>query len=189
MLSQSKPGARNRLQRGLSAAALAAAIAFTSTPIRAQNAEFGARLQALEDEAEIRYLLDHYMDLLGAADWDNYVLLFAEDGELQMDEGTRRGRQDIKERMSAATARMAGAATGQPRRQRADMLSNIRVRVDGNVATAQSRFTMLGESADGSFHVTGSGIYSDTWVRANGSWLIKSRKVDWDMLRGASPAD
>jgi 3-phenylpropionate/cinnamic acid dioxygenase small subunit len=186
MLSLSILDARTRLLRGLSAASLAAAIAFVWTPAGAQDAELAVRLQALEDEAEIRYLLDHYMDLLGAADWDNYVLLFAEDGELQMDEGTRRGREDIKNRMSAASARMAGAAADQVRRQRAEMLSNIRVPVDGDKATARSRFTMLGESADGSFHFTGSGIYADTWVRGNGGWLIQSRKVDWDLLRGAS---
>ena len=159
------------------------------TSALAQSAAVGARLTALEDESEIRYLLDHYMDVLGAADWDAYVQLFTEDGELVMAEGTRRGRQDIKERMAGATARMAAASTGQPVRRRAELLSNIRVRVDGDTASAQSRFTFIGEAADGSFHVTGSGLYSDTWERGSDDvWRIKSRTVDYDMLRGATPA-
>jgi hypothetical protein len=38
----------------------------------------------------------------------------------------------------------------------------------------------------GTFRVRGSGIYSDTWVRENGVWLIKYRKVDWDLLFSAA---
>ena len=49
----------------------------------------------------------------------------------------------------------------------------------------RSRFTFLGEQPDGTFRVTGSGIYSDTWVREEGEWRIKSRTVDWDLLAGA----
>src|SRR3954470_24847593 len=55
-------------------------------------------------------------------------------------------------------------------------------------ATARSRFTFLGEQPDGTFRVTGSGIYTDSWVREDGEWRIKSRTVDWDLLAGASAA-
>lgn len=170
----------------LPAAAIAATLV-ASAPVAAQRASLEARLDQLEAESEIRYLLDRYMDLLGARDWDNYVLMFAEDGELHMDEGVRKGRADIHERMATASARMAAAASGRPRRQSADVLSNIRVDVDGDTASARSRFTMLGENEDGSFHVTGSGLYLDTWIRVDGEWKIEQRTVAWDMLRGASP--
>ena len=53
-------------------------------------------------------------------------------------------------------------------------------------ATAKSRFTFLGEQEDGSFRVTGSGIYTDKWIREEGEWRIARRSVSWDLLAGAS---
>jgi uncharacterized protein (TIGR02246 family) len=180
---------KSRLSWLSAIAGLVAIGCLAATSVSAQSSAVEARLQALEDESEIRYLLDHYMDVLGAADWDAYVALFTEDGELVMSEGTRRGRDDIKERMAGATARMAVSSSGQPARRRAELLSNIRVKVEGDTASAQSRFTFLGEDADGSFRVTGSGLYTDALERGGDNvWRIKSRTVDYDMLRGAASA-
>lgn len=145
-----------------------------------------ARLQRLEDEAEIRRRLQDYMPLLHNRDWDKYILMFSHDGEVVMDEGVRHGRQDIRNRMAAAAERMAKAAAGKPVRQSADLLSNIEVRVRGDMATASSRFTFLNENDAGQFVVRGSGLYSDIWVREEGEWRIKRRKVDWDLLASRS---
>ena len=66
-------------------------------------------------------------------------------------------------------------------------MSNIKVIVTGpDTAAAQSRFTMLGEDGSGNFVVTGSGYYTDQWVKVSGEWLIGYRAVHWDMLRGQS---
>jgi hypothetical protein len=90
--------------------------------------------------------------------------------------------------MANASERMANAAraAGRPQRQSADLLSNIYVKVNGDTATARSRFTFLGEDENGRFRVTGSGLYLDTWKRVNGEWQIARRKVEWDLLAGAS---
>ena len=144
------------------------------------------RLQALEAEAEIRRRLDEYMDYLDAADWDGYVQFFTADGALDMDEGVVTGRAAIHKRMADATARMAAASAGRTQRQSADLLSNIRVDVQGDTANAQSRFTFLSEDNTGRFHVTGSGVYSDVWVREDGAWRIQRRQVEWDMLASRS---
>jgi len=152
----------------------------------AQQLSIEQRLERLEAETEIRRLLDEYMDLLGSRDWDNYVQLFARDGELDIVEGVLTGHDAIRTRMANASERMANAARGQPVRQSADLLSNIFVEVDGDTAKARSRFTFLGEQEDGSFRVTGSGLYIDTWTREDGHWKIKRRTVEWDLLRGAS---
>jgi 3-phenylpropionate/cinnamic acid dioxygenase small subunit len=143
-----------------------------------------ARLQQLEAESEIRQLLDEYMRLLDARDWDNYVQLFAKNGELDIVEGVLQGRDAIRTRMANASERMAAAAAGRPQRQSADLLSNVYVKVDGDTATARSRFTFLAEAEDGSFRVRGSGLYLDTWIREDGAWRIQRRKVDWDLLAG-----
>lgn len=145
------------------------------------------RLDRLESESIIRWKLQDYMRLLQSADWDNYIKLFAPDGKIDIVEGVLQGREAIKTRMANATARMAKAREGQPRRQSADLLSNIKVVMTGqDTASAQSRFTILGEDADGHFTVTGSGFYTDQWVRQNGEWYIGYRAVHWDMLRGQS---
>lgn len=154
--------------------------------VAAEGLSVEQRLQRLEDEAEIRRLLDDYMGLLQSRDWDNYVQLFARDGELDIVEGVLKGHEAIRTRMANASARMAEAARGRPVRQRADLLSNIYVNVEGDTATARSRFTFVGEGDDGVFRVTGSGLYLDTLVREDGRWRIKRRAVNWDLLRGQS---
>jgi ketosteroid isomerase-like protein len=154
----------------------------------ADDPSIEARLQALQDESEIRKLLDDYMGLLESRDWDNYVNLFAKDAELDIVEGVLKGRDAIRTRMANASERMANARRGQPQRQRADLLSNIYVNVEGDTATARSRFTFLGEGEDGRFSVTGSGVYLDTLTREDGEWKIKRRSVQWDLLAGASNA-
>jgi 3-phenylpropionate/cinnamic acid dioxygenase small subunit len=147
-----------------------------------------ARLQRLEDESEIRRRLQDYMVLLHNRDWDRYVLMFSRDADIVMDEGTRHGRDDIRNRMSAAGDRMAKAAAGKPVRQSADLLSNVEIRVRGDIADVSSRFTFLAENEANQFVVRGSGLYLDSWVREDGEWLIKRRKVAWDLLAGATPA-
>jgi 3-phenylpropionate/cinnamic acid dioxygenase small subunit len=184
-MSQSDTRARSRtafasvLTGALIAASLASAAELTVEE----------RLRRLDDESQIRHLLDEYMDVLGASDWDNYVLFFAENGALEMAEGIVTGREAIHARMATAAERMARAAASRPPRQRADLLSNIRVEVDGDTATARSRFTFLGEDENGDFRVTGSGLYIDRWIRMDGEWKIQRRKVDWDMLRGQAVTD
>jgi ketosteroid isomerase-like protein len=157
----------------------------------AEGLSLEARVRQLEDEATIRRNLEDYMGLLRSRDWDNYIKMFAKQApELHMAEGTVIGREPIRARMDNASKRMAAAAAAEnrPQLQRADLLSDVRVQVNGDTATARSRFTFLGEQPDGTFRVTGSGIYTDTWVREEGEWRIKSRTVDWDLLAGARAA-
>ena len=151
----------------------------------AEQAAVLARLDALEAESEIRHKLQTYMAVLSASDWDTYINYFTRDAKLIMTEGTRTGRDDIKERMSTAGARLAAAAAARPARKRADLLSNVEVEVTGSTARAQSRFTFISETADGGFEVAGSGLYIDEWALEEGEWRISSRTVDYDMLRTA----
>ena len=156
----------------------------------AEGLSLEARVRQLEDEATIRRLLDDYMGLLRSRDWDNYIKLFSKQGQIDIVEGVLTGRDAIRTRMDNASKRMAAAAAAQnrPPRQSAEILSDVRVQVSGDTATAKSRFTFLGEQEDGSFRVTGSGIYTDTWIREEGEWRIKMRKVSWDLLAGAGAA-
>ena len=147
-----------------------------------------ARIAALEGESQIRDKLQSYMAVLSDRDWDTYVDYFTEDALLIMTEGNRQGRDDIRERMSSASDRMAAAAaaSGQPVLKRADLLSIIEVRVEGDRATAKSRFTFLSEDGNGGFEVAGSGLYIDEWAVEDGQWRIASREIDYDMLRSVA---
>ena len=175
---------------GAMAGAIAAAFLLVGPNIPSAHAESAKltleqRVQRLEDEATIRRKLESYMELLQNADWDEYIKMFAKNAKLVMNEGVRQGRDDIKERMATASARMAKAREGQPRLQRADLLSNIEVHVTGpDTADARARFTFLAEQPDHTFTVQGSGIYTDRWVREDGEWKIGYRAVHWDLLHG-----
>jgi 3-phenylpropionate/cinnamic acid dioxygenase small subunit len=159
-----------------------------SSPLTGSRLSLEDRLQALQDESQIRRRLQDYMVLLHDRDWANYVLMFSREADLVMDEGVRHGRDDIRNRMAGASERMAKAAAGKPVRQSADLLSNVEVRVRGDLAFASSRFTFLAENEEHQFIVRGSGLYLDTWVREDGNWLIKRRKVAWDLLAAAPPS-
>ena len=170
-------------------AIVAAAFLFVAPSVHAESAKLTLeqRVQRLEDEATIRRKLESYMELLQSANWDEYIKMFAKNAKLVMNEGVRQGRDDIKERMSTASARMAKAREGQPKFQRTDLLSNIEVHVTGpDTADARARFTFLGEQPDHSFTVQGSGVYTDQWVREDGEWKIGYRAVHWDLLHGQS---
>lgn len=149
----------------------------------AEQAAILARLDALEAESEIRHKLQTYMPVLAASDWDTYINYFTRDAKLIMTEGTRTGRDDIKERMATAGARLAANAADRPVRKRADLLANVEVQVTGNTATAQSRFVFIGENAEGGFDVSGSGRYLDEWALEEGEWRISARTIDYDLLR------
>ena len=173
------------------AAAAGAGPVSTLVAAGAEGLSLEARVRQLEDEATIRRQLEDYTGLLRSRDWDNYIKMFSKAApELHMAEGTVIGRDAIRTRMDNASKRMAAAAAAQnrPQLQRADLLSDVRVQVTGDTATARSRFTFVGEQPDGTFRVTGSGTYTDTWVREESEWRIKSRTVDWDLLASASAA-
>ena len=144
-----------------------------------------ARLQRLEDESAIRQRLQDYMAVLAARDWDTYLTYFTDDAALVMPEGTVVGHKAIRERMANATARMAKAAEGKPKRRQADLLSVQSLNVDGDTATSTSRFVFIRETEDIQFRVGGSGLYIDKWRRGkDGIWRMSERLVDYDMLPG-----
>jgi 3-phenylpropionate/cinnamic acid dioxygenase small subunit len=156
--------------------------AFSATKLGVEE-----RLQRLQDESEIRALLQDYMGLLTARDWDNYVKLFSANSDLVMTEGTVHGREAIRTRMANATERMAkaAAAANRPARRRADLLTNVQLRVTGDIAQASSRFTFLSENDAHELVVAGSGRYLDALIREDGRWRIRRRTVDYDLLAGA----
>ena len=125
------------------------------------------RLKQFEDKAEIEQLLLDYGRHLDARDFGAYAALFARDGEWVGGFGTVAGPANIKTFMEKA---MPGANTAK----NYHLLSNFVIAVQGDTATAWSRWAFVVPGQQGAA-IAQAGRYDDTLVRENGRWRFKRR--------------
>lgn len=142
----------------------------------AQSVE--ARLQRLEDVEDIRLLLERYVELNEARDYAGYTQLFARDGELVLRVGRARGPAQILELLQKNFGG-ANAARG-PRPGSSHLITNLRIEVRGDTATAFSRWTLLSPLENGRQEVAGKGHYQDRLVREDGRWKFSERTIATD---------
>jgi 3-phenylpropionate/cinnamic acid dioxygenase small subunit len=129
-----------------------------------------ARLQRLEDEAAIGKLLLEYGRTLDARDFAAYAALFAADGEWKGAMGTFKGPRQIQSEME----RIFAGATDIPKGQNFHAMSNFRISVAGDRATATSNFVFY--TMDGNKPVASvAGRYEDVLVRVGGAWKFLQR--------------
>jgi hypothetical protein len=134
------------------------------------------RLQILEDRDAIRHLLERYIEFNEARDYRAYSRLFASNGELKLRRGGATGPENIFEFMQTNFG--APLSTNSMLRNAAHVLSNVIIEVDGDAATARSRWALLSPSKeDGAPRVAQSGFYSDKLVREKGEWKFLLRVV------------
>jgi uncharacterized protein (TIGR02246 family) len=134
-----------------------------------------ARLQLLEDKEEIRTLLLDYGRTLDARDLKAYSELFAKDGEWIGGFGSVKGRAELLEFMkkNIGTAPNSGKTY--------HLLTNFFITVNGNTATANSRWSYVIGSADKKPVLEHSGRYEDTLIREDGRWKFQKRIVFNDL--------
>ena len=130
------------------------------------------RLKQFEDKAEIERLLLDYGRHLDARDFGAYGALFAADGEWVGGFGTVAGPANIKTFMEKA---MPGANTAR----NYHLLSNFVISVQGDTATAWSRWAFVVPGQQGAM-IAQAGRYDDTLVRENGRWRFKRRVASND---------
>ena len=157
---------------------LSGALAFAPAPAAQTPAASGsdsvaARLRALEDREEIRLLLLDYGRHLDSRDLKAYAALFAADGEWIGGFGTVRGRDNIQAFMEK------NMGTGPNRAGNYHLLSNFVITVQGDTATAWSRWAFVVPEASGA-RIAQAGRYDDTLVRENGRWRFKRRVASND---------
>lgn len=129
-----------------------------------------ARLRRVEDEAAIQRLLLEYGRTLDARDFAAYSALFAADGEWKGAMGTYKGPQQIRTEME----RVFSAATDIPKGQNFHAMSDFRISVQGDRATATSHFVFY--TMEGSKPVASvAGRYEDVLVRVGGEWKFQQR--------------
>lgn len=134
------------------------------------------RLQLLEDKEAIRHLLETYIDFNEARDYRGYSQLFATTGVLHLRRGDGVGPEAIYKLLEENFGGPLPADSFL--RNASHVLSNIIIEVDGDTATARSRWTLLSPSpADGSPRIAQSGFYSDKLVRENGTWKFQERSI------------
>jgi len=132
-----------------------------------------AKLQRLLDKEEITNVLLTYGRSLDARDFATYSSLFATDGEWVGGFGTVKGPAAIKALMEKTLG------TGGNKSGNYHLLSNFVITVDGDTATAWSRWTFVQPGERGAA-IAQAGRYEDIFVRENGAWKFKRRTAASD---------
>jgi uncharacterized protein (TIGR02246 family) len=147
----------------------------------ARQASTDARLQDLLDKEEIRNLLLDYGRHLDSRDFKAYASLFATDGEWVGGFGSVQGPANIQAFMEK------NMGTGPNRANNYHLLSNFVITVQGDTATAWSRWAFVVPGPSGAT-IAQAGRYDDTLVRENGRWKFKRRVASNDTAAPAPAA-
>jgi hypothetical protein len=174
--------------RSAIAATLFAAMTLCVGPAIAAEPSMAERLQRLEDKDAIHTLLERYFEFQESRNFDAFANLFSKDGELILRRGTASGGPaGIRKMFSRPAGGDASASNGSQNDASRDMrhiLSNVHIVLNGDTATAMSRWTLLAQSEDSRTRVGGTGRYGDKLVRENGEWKFQQRILYRDL-----PAD
>jgi hypothetical protein len=139
-----------------------------------EDKSLSARVQRFEDLEEIRTVLLDYGRFLDARNFATYSRLFAKDGEWVGGFGSVKGP-------SAIQAFMEKNIPGANRGNTYHILSNFKIEVHGDTATAWSRWAFVTPGPDGKPVIAQGGHYDDRFVRENGRWKFKRRAATNDI--------
>jgi uncharacterized protein (TIGR02246 family) len=154
----------------LRAATLALLAAIPATAVAQSAGSIEARLRRAEDELAIQRIIVDYAARLDARDYKGYVALFTPDGEWSNRIGSHKGPEAIRKMLTTF------GPEGATNTSNYHLVSNPRVEVNGDRATATSRYLFVMRGKDGSPRPALAGLYTDELVReADGSWKIRRR--------------
>ena len=131
------------------------------------------RLQQLEDKEAIHALLVDYGRALDKRDFNAYGALFARDGSWKGGMGTATGPDAIGKMVEAGFGRMSPTLYENSNH----VMTSFDVAVNGDSATAWSRWMWVVVGGNAKPQVERAGHYEDTLVRENGQWKFKSRQA------------
>lgn len=141
-------------------------------------------LREVADKQEITELLLEYGRTLDAKDYEAYGKLFARDGEWVGGGGApAKGPQDIEERMR----KTFGPGSGVNWTSDFHVFTSPIIKIDGDRATAWSRWLFISPGPDGRPVPMYGGHYDDILIREDGKWRFLRREVVSDMA-AAPPA-
>jgi len=136
-----------------------------------------ARLQRLEDLAEIQRLFYDYRRHLDARDLHAYSRLFCEDGEWAVRTGRAVGPDAIQAMLEANLSPNPPA----PGATSWHIVSNPVIDLDGDAATASTTWALIRRAEGDAPAVTLLGHYDDVLAREHGRWRFKRRRAHIDI--------
>lgn len=169
----------NVMPRGMPAA-VAVALCFTLThePLPAQDLEsVAARVRILEDREDIRALILAYGSAHDNRDYETFSELFAEEGEWIGGLGSAKGPEAIFELMDETIGhdpQPGGSGTYH-------IMTNEQIRIDGDRASATTKWIYLTPGEDGAPRSVFLGHYDDEFVREDGEWKFLRREAPVDI--------
>ncbi len=138
-----------------------------------------ARIQKMEDVAAIRDLLIEYGHDLDTLDLVAYSNLFAKEGTWSGSTGTAKGPAGILAMMQKA---MGKSPPYDPNKVRSfHLMTNFFIHVEGDRATARSKWTFFRRSEDNKLVPSMAGHYDDVLIREDGKWKFLSRVAPRDI--------
>ena len=178
---------------GAAGAAVAAGAAGVASPaggasaLEARVRQLESRLQRVEDTDAIRDLLIEYGKRLDTGDWVGYSQLFAREGTWTGSFGTATGPTEI---LAMLRKSLGAMPPYDPSRVRSfHLMTNCVIHLDGDRATATSRWTNFGRTDDNKLVPRLAGRYEDVLVRENGKWKFLSRQAPRDIPNPETPAE
>lgn len=153
---------------------LAAGLLLAANPGAAQsvNTALAQRVQELEDEKAIREVLVQYGEFLDARDYAAYSRLFARDGVWTGGFGSFTGPAAIE---AMLVENLGAPEPGFVNKTSFHLITTPVVDVDGDRATARSRYLFFTASDEGRPNPLLAGRYEDEFVREDGAWKIRRR--------------
>jgi len=137
-----------------------------------------SRLRVLEDREAIRALLVEYGRTLDARDFKGFSELFASGvGEWNGGMGVARGPESIRKLMEQTI----GNNTSGTNSPNFHIFSNETINMNGDRATALSKWAFVVQGNDGRPQWVYLGHYDDIFLREEGRWKFLQRKVTSDI--------
>jgi hypothetical protein len=144
------------------------------------------RLQALEDEKDIRDLLVDYGHCFDTFDFVGYSKLFSEKGTWKGNYGGKYVVATGPSEVLAMMNRVNRSTSYDPKNIAAmHLMTNFVIQVNGDHAVSRSRWTFFTRDASNKLVPSLAGHYDDTLIREKGQWKFLERKVTRDI----PPAD
>ncbi len=160
------------MKTGWMGALLALSLAGCNAAGGEDDAALRQKVQALQDERDIREVLVRYGEYLDAKDYAAYAALFAKDGVWTGGFGSATGPADIQAMLEK---NLGTAEPGYINRSSFHLMTTMVVDVDGDTAKARSRYLFFTATPEDRPQVALAGRYEDSFVREDGAWKIKAR--------------
>jgi len=162
---------------GLVAAAVLLVPFAASAQTAADVSALAKRVQLLEDRESIRALILAYGYAHDHRDYKTFASLFASNGEWVGGMGTAKGPEAIFELMDKSIGHKPVAQGSGT----VHMMTNDQIRIDGDRATAETKWLYLVPGDDGAPRAQFLGHYTDQFIREKGEWKFLRREAPVDI--------